>query len=42
MGLYACVSAKMWQDVSEEEKEKLKKLAKTLNERTASDEEKRT
>ena len=40
MSLYACVSAEMWQDIFEEEK-KLKKLAKTLNEETASDEEKR-
>ena len=42
MGLYACVSAEMWQDISKKEKEKLKKLAKTLNERIASDEEKWT
>ena len=37
--MYAHVSTEMWQDVSKE-KEKLKKLAKTLNEGTASDEEK--
>ena len=41
IGMYAHVSMEMQQDVSKEEKEKLKKLAKTLNEGTASDEEKR-